>query len=614
VNDWEIKKGNTFFANYINWSGIDADWNMGIGVVADDGTITTLGNIQTIRLNQNYYVSCEFVVRGLAEGTYRIVPISKRTVDQQWRTNVNPFISYIQANVDVNRQVTLSLHPVENVEVTDITFPGNRKRGETQQVCASFRNHGDEYYREVFLFAGRNNMMSQSVCRTAVSVLADGESTASFTFVPQESGTWTIWLTTDDQGKNVIGQATVDITEKGVGKPDNLRYVSMTVSNRSNSVVYGNCTQGKISILNQGEGVFNGKVRLWLFKSGNDGYYYGQTSLLVPIYAEPRQTVQGSFFFDHLQVNGDYAISIQYEKGGDIVDGGLKLIGRIQNGVLCWLSDNTLKGMAPASFVNIPSNALAVDMSGLDNFSGTIHPNSNPNTLYFLQPNAQVPEGLDGANIVFGNHAPEIRLQEGWGFMSPQTFYADVASYQCEPIKGKWKTLALLSHSDELPDGVNLLEFSAVDENTPIFTTATSLERHVPYLFRADQYSLLTLTATQAKISATRNAPMVVGVGDYRLKGTTVSDTFDDILVLNEAGNAFVRSSGQVRVSPFSAYFLAPHGIDTIRVPEMIDDGIANNEIKPVSEPSVYYNLSGQRVDHPQRGIYIQNHKKVVVW
>jgi hypothetical protein len=198
--------------------------------------------------------------------------------------------------------------------------------------------------------------------------------------------------------------------------------------------------------------------------------------------------------------------------------------------------------------------------------------------------------------------------------MSPQTFYADGASYQCEPVKGKWKTLALPFHSDELPDGVNLLEFSAVDENTPVFTTATSLERHVPYLFRADQHSLLTLTATQAKISATRNAPMVVGVGDYRLKGTTVSDSFDDILVLNEAGNAFVRSSGQVRVSPFSAYFLAPHGIDTIKIPEMIDDGIANNEIKPVSEPSVYYNLSGQRVDHPQRGIYIQNHKKVVVW
>lgn len=615
VNDWEIRNGNTFFANYVNWSGVDGDWNIGIGRVEDDGTLSLLGHYQTVNLGQNYYLSCEFVVRGLEEGSHRLVPVSKRTVDKKWQTHVNPAIRYVQADVEADGKVSLTIHPIEDVELTGISFPGNHKRGDSQQVCATFRNHGEEYYHEVFLFAGLGNKMGSSVCRTAVNVCEDGESTASFSFQPQESGIWTVWLASDNEGKDVLGHATVEITERGIPRTDNLRFVSVTVSNRSNGAVYGNCTQGKVTILNQGNEDYDGNVQLWLFKLAGNGYFYGHQKMYAHVYIPAKKTAQANFFFDNLQLDATYNMSIGYEDGGDIEDGGLKAIGRTQKGIVCWLADNTLKGMPPASLVNAPSNALAVDMSSLAEYVTNVHCNSNPNTLYLLHGDAAMPEGLDEANVVIGNHAEKIRLHEGWDFLSPLNFTADEVSYQCESVKGKWQTVALPFSPDVVPAGIQLVEFSAVDDgNLPVFTNTCSMLRNVPYAYWSDADASLSFTASNARISSSRNAVMAASADEFRFLGTTAGKRVENVLVLNDEGDAFVRKDGQIRVSPFGAYFMAPENVAEVKLPTMGGDGVIEMASQSDSPSSVYYNLNGQRVDKPQRGIYVKNHKKVMVW
>lgn len=46
--------------------------------------------------------------------------------------------------------------------------------------------------------------------------------------------------------------------------------------------------------------------------------------------------------------------------------------------------------------------------------------------------------------------------------------------------------------------------------------------------------------------------------------------------------------------------------IETTAISDIIDD-------KPNDQPAVYYNLNGQRVTHPDKGIYIVNGKKVII-
>ncbi len=614
VNDWEIRNGNVFFANYVNWSGVNADWNIGIGRMDEDGKIYVVGSYMTAHINTDTFVGQEFVVRGLPEGTYRIVPVSKRTDDREWQTHVNPAIRYVEANVNADGAVTLTIHPIEMVEVTDISFPGNHKRGEAQMVNAAFRNLGEEYCHEVHLFAGLDGQTASHVGRTAVTMPVDGESNASFSFTPSQNGTWTVTLAADDQGRDVLGQASVEITEQGVDVAENLRYVSLSVSNRSNEAVYGSCMQGKVKVLNQGQEPFEGTLRLWLFKLADNGYYYGASSVYVPMTVLPGKTEQAPFFFENLELNATYAMSILYEHGGDIQDGGLRQVGRTQKGIVCWLADNTLNGMAPASFINTPVKALAVDMRGMGSAVSAVHPNSNPNTLYILDEDADLPEGLEHSNVVFGTHAAALSLADGSGFLSPLAFTADKVEFSVIPEKAKWQTLVLPFSALVPESGLHVMQFSEVDgDGKPAFSEVSSVERHIPCVIWSETGEGMSFSATDAAFSASRNVSMVVGNEQIRFCGTTTGESLSQIWTLNEGGNAFVYSADQVRVAPFRAFFKADGLFGDMPLPPGGVDGV-ESPVARQQVPEVFYNLSGQRVEKPQRGVYITKNKKIILW
>ena len=614
VNDWEIRRGNVFFANYVNWSGVNADWNVGIGRVTDDGSVVPMGNEATTHIDQNYYQGFEFVVSGLPQGIHRIVPISKRTTDSQWQTPVNPAIRYVEADVDADGYVSLVIHPMENVELTEITFPGDHRKGNDQPVCASFRNHGEEYYHEVFLFAGTNNQMGQCLSRTAVGMVEEGEATAAFHFVPERSGTWTVWLAADDRGSRILGKAEVDITDEGIASNDDLRFVSMTVENRANSMIYGPCAQGKVTVVNQGKEDFDGKIRLWLFKLASNGYYYGVSSIYQPLQAAPGRMAKADFFFDHLDMNAVYTMSILYEKGGDIIDGGLKPLGTTQKGIVCWLNDKSLRGLPPNSFVNSPSNALAVDMSCVGDMVTSVHPNDNPNTLYILDTDATIPEGLESANVVRGSHADAIHLTDGKAFFTPVNFTASDITFQCEPTGSNWQTIALPFSPETIPTDMQVMEMASVDDSgTPVFTATPSMQRYIPYLFHTDGTEAPVLSAHDVKISPTHTVSMAVGACGIRFYGTTLTETHDHVMVLNSEGDAFVASPGQVKVQPFRAYLTMPDEVDLLPLPSTDPQGLTEKTVDLDQRDDAVYNLNGQRVNNPQRGLYIKNHQKVLI-
>ena len=78
-------------------------------------------------------------------------------------------------------------------------------------------------------------------------------------------------------------------------------------------------------------------------------------------------------------------------------------------------------------------------------------------------------------------------------------------------------------------------------------------------------------------------------------------------------GDAFVASPGQVKVQPFRAYFSMP-GADRISLPGADPDGMTEKMVDRSTDAETLYNLGGQRVVNPRRGIYIRNHKKVLIW
>ena len=583
ANDWEIRGTNRFFCNFVNWSGISATWDMGIGYADEEDGLTLIGNYATAQISQNYYSGQEFTVRGLAQGIYHIVPICKRSTETVWRTNMSPALRYVYTEVDANGNVTkMEIRPLVNIALTDLTFPGNHKRGDDQSVRATFRNDGDdELFTEIHLLASQSENKGEAICRTAIDVLPGNETTISLTFKPEQTGTWNIWLATDNRGNNVVGEATIEISDEGIANAQQLRYRSHTIGNRSNGTVYGNCFQGRVTIQNiSTTDSFDGIVHLWLFKQADNGYFYDAGSVYVPLQIEPRRTADAPYYFGNLELGANYAMSILYSEGGDIQDGGLRAMGRPQAGIVYWQQNQSLSGMAPQATLNTPAGALAVDMSAVAGIVKTVKPNSNPNTLYILPHGAEQPEGLDGHNVVIGNRADRIALSDTYSFFTPLSFTAGEATFTAEATQRLWKTLVLPFTPQQLPDDLSIATFTETSwQGEPCLKEVTSMERHLPYLVSTNSSEPLTFSAVEARFTPTAEAKIVIYADDYSFEGTTVSGRQQQVYTLNSAGTAFEYVDGQVSVAPFSAWFRAPEGAPAITLPAELMQGISSVKI-----------------------------------
>ena len=629
ANDWEIRDGNKFFANYVNWTGVSATWNMGIGYINDKGELTLIGSYASNQISPNYYVGHEFTVQGLKEGVYRIVPISKRSTDTKWVCHVCPDRNYVYTEVDANGQVVkMEIRPTEDfIEMTSLSFPGNHKRGDDQTVSATFRNNGeDEYFKEIHLLASRTQQKGEAFCRTAIAIAHGEEASISLTFKPEESGTWNVWLATDRNGNNVVAEGSFEVTDEGISPQYNLKYVTHTVNNRSNGIIYGNQMQGKVTIQNLDSKTYDGTVKLWLFKLAGNGYYYGAQSMMVPMVIEPGKSSQASYAFTDLDLNANYVMSILYPEGGDIQDGGLKSMGDTRAGIIYWTQNMTIGGSAATANYTTPSGAVAVDLRGVSSVK-TIKPNSNPNTLYVVDGNVDMPTGIEGKNVVHGAIAEEINITDNYSFYSPLVFTAKRATYTRSTPATGWEPIALPFAASTLPAGTWFQEFSQQDDDeTIVFRRAIQLMANIPYVVKAEE--AFTVEGTDVRFSNTADAQMIAGTDDYRYVGVTTTQRLNNIYVMNDEGTAFVPVTSNATLRPFRAYFVSTLPQEQ-RVSEIVinldTDGIddlpfggkwkeESGKWKEEIVNSKFYDLSGRPIVNRklQRGVYIVNGKKVV--
>ena len=151
----------------------------------------------------------------------------------------------------------------------------------------------------------------------------------------------------------------------------------------------------------------------------------------------------------------------------------------------------------------------------------------------------------------------------------------------------------------------------------------TTLNAFYPYLLGVpstlnENTSLMNvpITFSADNVDMTFHSAAITGL-DYMMK-STLSPIKEEkgIYVLNADGSAFVH--GTHSVSPFHAYCmpitpLTPADQLTIKL-TFESAGISeilNNETINLQGP--YYNINGQRVSRPDKGIYIVNGKKVLL-
>lgn len=148
-----------------------------------------------------------------ANQTIKIVPVSREYGTTTWYPSTNPNIDYFTATYDANGVPTLAVHPSYSLSGT-ISVPSNKYVSYTQDVNVSITNNGDDFYGPIYLFASTDaNNKGVAVTRLGVTSLANTTETSTFEWTPTATGNYTLWVTRDEQGNEVIATGSVTITE-----------------------------------------------------------------------------------------------------------------------------------------------------------------------------------------------------------------------------------------------------------------------------------------------------------------------------------------------------------------------------------------------------------------
>ncbi len=387
--------------------------------------------------------------------------------------------------------------------------------------------------------------------------------------------------------------------------------------------------------------------------SENDGYGFKnrQTS-----YGFFTQGLDGSGLSDGeyrlVYVSRKNGTSTWYECEGSeqnyirvVVSGSNMTLTNMPANIKVTSGDGSVSTMATTSSLVTPSDALALDLTSVSGVT-SVTPNSNPNTLYIV--GATTPSGLENSNVVRNCIAETVGLIDGNAFYSPYFFYVKTATYTRQFSVGAdgtngWNTIVVPFDVNTVKQGSKTIDwfhsagdtdkqfwlksFSSDGANTVNFSYANQLAANTPYIIAVPGSrwgAAYDLTNKDITFEGSGNIrPSFMNISEYGyyyiFKGTTVNDAVTNCYVLNNNGTKFSKST--TTVEPFRAYFVsrtatASYG-DYLSIGSEDGDataiGASLTNSKEVPESNKVYNLKGQHVTQPQKGLYIIGGKKVVV-
>ncbi len=297
-----------------------------------------------------------------------------------------------------------------------------------------------------------------------------------------------------------------------------------------------------------------------------------------------------------------------------------------------------------AAALQLDATECAIDLTVAPEVT-SVNTSANPNVIIYVSDDSN----LTGDNIVKNEQAENVKLSDQYPFYTPFVFKANHISYTRTPEryfdiennKG-WTTLTLpfaatscqatidgaatpLRWYTDNTDGEMMIVTYKYENGTEMeFGLAdATLRAYHPYLLGApsalsSSKSLVNvpITFSADNVEVTFDNDVVTG-RDYKMVGTVspIKDE-EDIYVLNDDGSAFVH--GTHSVNPFRAYFVpigTQNAADQLTIKfNIIPTGISEIlDSKTNNLQGPYYNLNGQRVSRPSKGIYIVNGKKVII-
>lgn len=659
--------GNTVKVTYTNKTSKSLKYTAGLGYVDDNGRAHllkkwTLGNKSiaagaSVTGVEYSLKTTDFTALSLPTGTYQVYPIYMAEGDDDWHfCDQSATYSYISAKYASSGVTVSKEYPTPKYTITDVSFPGSHAKGYNQFVTFNVQNIGDEAIGTLYLYASTSSSSMGSVRSMVCLPLKSGETASvQMQFTPASAGTYYVWIT---DGTNTLKKATVSISSLASSAVYALSTAGFSIDNLkegSATAFYGTTLKGKVTIKNNGSHAYAGYVSVYLYKLSGSAYIstLERKEHYLELKAGSKTTID--FCFEGLAYGQKYGLFPLYEDTRQFVKPlSMGLIG--SEGIIFYTADGSTSANGASSTVTVPSNAVAVDMSGVASSISKVTPNSNPNTLFYVGSSESAPSGLSGKNVIKGEKSSKITLTDGYDFYVPRRFTASEITFTRKPTigtggSGGWTSIVMPFDVDQVSVGGEQLDWFKSDtdygknfwvkefqgisgQNTVCFGYAQEMKANNPYIMAVpnskwgEAYNLvgkkIVFHGTNALME--KDPSILVGSDLMFFRGTYTTLNTANTYVLNSTGTKF--SFGSNKVKPFCGFFVAKDldvfGVGDLNIGSFEDDTDGIVTLFETTESGIVdvYNVSGVKVGTAEvqdgkvdlgnlpRGVYIVNGKK----
>ena len=402
-----------------------------------------------------------------------------------------------------------------------------------------------------------------------------------------------IWfLNAQDNSTFVIGDATHNMTIEGYGLNDNNRQLNGVCSNEK---------KGVMQITN---------VTFSKFRLGIDGTKYGSLvtnkvvatssteafTVLTNVTINNSQCDDGCYFVNSINTNNDAICLKGYFNVNDNCSGThFSLKGRIKLGDK---ADNIIYSGFTAS------NGVKFYWAG----TATIGTN-----ILVKVPTTQATGVFDVTNDGYGL----VRSGSGGDMKLTQAYTLPVSSAGAATL--------VLPFASTIPTGASCFTLTHTDGSSTVKAAEVNngtLSANTPVLVEASEGSykfVSTATSGDAAMgSSDQTSGALTGVFSEKTFGTDIT-SYDNIYILNKIDDSvgFYKAANGKKVGANRCYLTANNvpSVAGARLNIVFEDEANGINAIQDSKSMVngYYNLSGQRVEAPTKGLYIVNGKKVII-
>ena len=309
-----------------------------------------------------------------------------------------------------------------DLEVTEVSQVASTQKWKV--IRAIVLNHGTSDYAGTMRLQLNGTYLS-----TEDLYVAAGKDGYVDFIINKAAGTYMLKLVEKKSGKTIYQEENFTLSDMPMATAEDIQLMDyqMLALDDEAKTMYGSTLETRVTLSNSSENSYYGKITLTPFVTNED---QGTIFLIavpkpvsIQISLQAGETKTFSITSYDLSVGDTFYLTLE-TPGETIYKGDSYHPYTVVEGYRYWDNEGVCHAAAWGEEIAVPEEAVAVSFERMDLSTVSITPNANPNTIYYVSSEEEIPASLSSCNVVCnGKAVGDIVIHESYDYCIPMAFY-----------------------------------------------------------------------------------------------------------------------------------------------------------------------------------------------